>query len=93
MARKGKRERIIAARQSIITANMLTPSEAPLVTKGVGPTGYRSQSTDNKTGLKGRNSGVGFNGPRGFASPVYAVGRNERDGGALAPYKANAEAP
>jgi len=85
MARKGKRERIIAARQSIMTANCNEQKDQPLLTKGIGPAGYKSRSTDNRTGLKGRNSGVGFHGPRGFNSPVYAVSKREQTKGLIGP--------
>lgn len=89
MARKGKRERVIAARQSIITANQqfldAEQAKPPPKSKGVGPAGYKTASTDHRTALKGRNGGVGFNGPRGFKSPVYAVSKREQTPGMLHP--------
>lgn len=91
MARKGKRERVIEARQSIITANQeavaASKAEPAPKSKGVGPAGYRSASSDHKRSLKGLNSGVGFNGPRGFGTPVYAVHKAENTPGAIGPYK------
>lgn len=42
-------------------------------------------SSASRERLKGGSYGVGFQGPRGFASPTYKVGKQEADGGKLAP--------
>ena len=88
MARKGKRERVIATRQSIITQNQALLDAAKDAPKRVvcGPQGFSKASRDDKGRLKGRSSHVGFVGPRGFFTPKDYVHKNEATPGAIGPY-------
>lgn len=88
MARLGKRERAMAKQQSIITANQALFTEQPndlaaKTVRALGPKANRGGSSRDR--LKGGSYGVGFQGPRGFASPKGLVTKREQERGQLAP--------
>lgn len=88
MARKGKRERVIEARQSIITQNQAHLDAAKGAPRRVacGPMGFKASSRDHRTALKRQSGFVGFVGPRGFFTPKDYVHKQEATPGAIGPY-------
>lgn len=98
--RPGKAERLQAKRQALLTANLSsiaadklnTPNDlASKMSKAVGPSRFDKALRQSGTGrdrLKLGSYGVGFQGPRGFASPKGLVSRAEQTPGMMAPKSA-----
>lgn len=83
----------VTANQAMLDAEKAKPSDyAAKVAAAIGPGSKRHEGrlsgSCDKARLKLGSYGVGFQGPRGFASPTGKVSRSEADGQAMAPRQA-----